>query len=112
MKKLFAVVLMGVMLLGACARADYLMGRTAEDSGNYELAMKYWTEAAEQGDAESAYALGCRYDSGLHTEQDYAKALSYFMKAAEQGMAKAQHAVGTFYLDGGRGVAQDLGTAM
>jgi len=111
MKKLIAVSLMVMMLCGACAQADFKIGQAAEDAGNIELAFKYWMEAAEQGDAESAYALGRRYYYGEHVEQDYENAVKYFLIAAEQNLAKAQYAVGLCY-ENGRGVPQDMDKAL
>ena len=94
MKKLLMGLLTMVMLFGACAQADYQAGEAAEGAGSDELAMQYWTEAAEQGDAESAKALGDWYLNGTHVNQDYAAALEWYLKAAEQGDKDALFNIG------------------
>lgn len=57
------------------------------------------TDAAENGDMEAQYLLGCAYNDGdTATGLDYEKAFKYFLKAAEQGHMEAQCNVGVAYL--------------
>jgi TPR repeat protein len=51
---------------------------------NYEGAFKEWTEAAEQGDADAQYNLGCLFLRGEGTTPDRARAREWFRKAADQ----------------------------
>lgn len=111
MKKWILAILTAIMLCGACAQADYQTGWEAEAAGDIELAFELWEEAAKQGDADSAYALGYRYHEGVHGEADYAKAIEYFKIAAEENLPKAQYAVGLMYRNG-QGVKQDNAAAM
>ena len=48
----------------------------------YDLALKYCTPAAEQGDPEAQYYLGVMYDNGLGIKQDFFKAFEWYQKAA------------------------------
>lgn len=61
---------------------------------------------ADQGNRESQYRLGARYESGRGVEQDYSMAFRWYLKSAEQGYAGGQRAVGAFY-ELGRGVEKD-----
>ena len=53
-------------------------------------ALRWYTKAAEQGDADAQYHLGDRYYLGEGVKKDYAEALRWWKKAAEQGHARAQ----------------------
>jgi uncharacterized protein len=53
-------------------------------AGNYEAALKEWTESAEQGDADAQYNLGCLLLRGEGTSPDRARAGEWFRKAADQ----------------------------
>ena len=53
--------------------------------------------AADQGDAQAQYDLGCMYEEGRGVKQDSAKAMQCHLKAAEQGHAKAQYELGLTY---------------
>jgi len=67
-------------------------------------------QRAENGDAESQYALGLRYAKGKGVPQNYAQAFFWFRKAAEQGHAGAQNNLGAMYQNGW-GVPQDYAQA-
>jgi TPR repeat protein len=53
-------------------------------AGNYEGALKEWTESAEQGDADAQFNLGCLFLRGEGTPPDRARAREWFRKAADQ----------------------------
>ena len=56
------------------------------------------TRAAERGDAESQFDLGCMYMASFGDfEADSAEALTWNRRAAEQGLAEAQSALGGAY---------------
>jgi uncharacterized protein len=77
---------------------------------DYKEAVKWYTKAAEQGQAEAQYSLGLMYSEGLGVTQDYKEAVNWYRKAAEQGYAKAQFNLGIMY-DIGLGVTQDYKSA-
>jgi TPR repeat protein len=54
-------------------------------AGNYKDAFWEWNEAAQQGDADAQYNLGCLYDRGEGTPQDRASAQRWLQRAADQG---------------------------
>ena len=72
--------------------------------------MKWYTKAAEQGNAVAQNNLGFMYDNGKGVAQDYKEAVKWYTKAAEQGNASAQSNLGAMY-DQGKGVAQDYKSA-
>lgn len=104
MKRLIAFTLLCLMLFSASAQADYIMGKAAEDTGDLDLALQYYTESAAQGDLRSIYSLG-RLHYNAETP-DYEKALPYFRLAAEQNLAEALYTLGLCY-EYGHGVTQD-----
>lgn len=65
------------------------------DYTSFEL----YHKAAEQGDAEAQYRLGCMFYEGEadDIELDSEKAFAWFLKAAEQGHAQAQFYLGEMY---------------
>ena len=66
---------------------------------------------AEQGDADSQYALALMYHQGKGMPLDYGEALHWYSKAAEQGNVKADYGLGYLYFEG-QGVSQDYPTAL
>ena len=60
----------------------------------------------EQGDANTQFTLGMRYEYGMGVAQDYVEARKWYLKAAEQGLANAQFHLGGLYYQG-HGIAQD-----
>jgi GAF domain-containing protein len=64
-------------------------------------------KSAEQGDANSQFALGARYAMGEDIPRNYSTAVHWFSLAAEQGHVLAQATLGAYYWEG-RGVLPDL----
>jgi TPR repeat protein len=72
---------------------------------DYKTAVKWYTLAAKQGNAESQYNLGLMYQKGLSVPQDNETALEWYTLAAKQGYARAQLNLGLMYAKG-EGVPQ------
>ncbi len=60
--------------------------------------MKWYTKAAEQGNADAQNNLGHCYHNGYGIEQNFIEAIKWFTKAAEQGHTKAQQNLDTCYV--------------
>ena len=73
---------------------------------DYGLALKTYTEAAENGDRAAQFKVGVLYGLGLGVGQDYFQAVHWYRRAAELGFAQAQSNLGFMY-GTGRGVPQD-----
>ena len=71
-------------------------GNTTFEAQKYESAVQYYTRAAEMGNAEAQYKLGCCYETGTGVEQDLNKAEFWFRQSADQGMAQALIALRRF----------------
>jgi TPR repeat protein len=67
------------------------MGTMRYEEGDYVSAVKYWTKAAELGDAAAHYQLSAMYRIGLGIEGDEEKAVYHLEKAAICGHATARH---------------------
>ena len=107
----FAVLLGGLALVAAPARADFAAGVAAYDAGNYAKAYAEFLPLARGGDAAAQYSLGNMYRRGLVVARDDAEAVRWYRKAADQGNASAQYLLGVMY-DGGRGVTEDHSEAV
>ncbi len=74
------------------------MGATRYDEGDYENALKYWTRAAELGDAIAHFNLSCIYRDGRErfcVDKDKEKAVYHLEEAAMKGHPAARHNLGT-----------------
>jgi hypothetical protein len=52
---------------------------------DYKEAVKWYTKAAEQGDATAQFNLGVMYVNGQGVKKDYKEAVKWFTKAAQRG---------------------------
>jgi uncharacterized protein len=68
--------------------------------------LKWYREAARQGDAEGQIRLGSAYRLGTGVPQDYAEAARWFALAAAQGDELGQYLLGYAYAQG-EGVRRD-----
>ena len=71
-------------------------GNTTFEAQKYESAVQYYTRAAEMGNAEAQYRLGCCYETGIGVEQDLNKAEFWIRQSADQGMQQALIALRRF----------------
>src|ERR1700747_1771839 len=60
-------------------------GAAAYRAGNYQDAFKEWSVAAQQGDVDAQYNLGCLYVRGEGVPQTRAGAVDWLQRAADQG---------------------------
>ncbi len=84
---------------------------SAKSNEWYSKAIRWYSKAAEQGDADAQDTLGYMYQFGNGVTQDYSKAVEWYTKAAEQGFATAQCHLGNMYYQG-LGVIQDISKAI
>jgi uncharacterized protein len=61
---------------------------------DYNQASDWYHKAADQGDADAQFYLGCMFYYGRGVAQDYKQALDWYLKAADQGYAPAQNRIG------------------
>ena len=66
-------------------------GEECYNEGNYDKALKYWTKAAELGDAEAHFRLGLMYGEGEGVEKDLEKEVYHNEKAAIGGHPNARY---------------------
>lgn len=86
--------------------ADYEDGVNAAFAGDFETALKEFTEAAENGLDLAQYNLAILYFTGQGVDQDLAKAFHWTEAAARQGHVNAQFNLGSLYMSG-QGVEQN-----
>ena len=77
---------------------------------SYETAVRWYTKAAAQGDAQAQYNLGICFEHGRSVKQSYETAVHWYTKAAAQEHASAQYNLGICFEDGD-GVLQDSAEA-
>lgn len=119
---LVALFLTAAALFAGCgedlehATTDELMrkGRTAYEDKDVKIALKYFTPAAERGNAEAKYHVGLQLLYGADTikrkgsindvirelNEMKAQGAEWLRKSAEQGYAPAQYALAGCYLNG------------
>jgi TPR repeat protein len=83
----------------------YVMGQAVPQ--DYAEATRWFRKAAEQGQGESQYSMGLRYQLAQSVAQDDKEAARWFKLAAEQGIGAAAEALAEQYAKG-EGVTQDL----
>ena len=96
---------------GTISTTPYDKGEAAYKEKNYCEAVKWWKEAAEQGEAKAQGKLGYCYANGEGVGKDLTEAAKWYKKAAEQGYAKAQSDLGGCYFIG-LGVERDIDEAI
>jgi SEL1 protein len=74
---------------------------------NYQVANRYYSFAAAQGNAAAMAQLGQMHVDGLGVVQSNETAIQYFKKASEKGNAHATYGLGYMYFHG-FGVPKDL----
>jgi TPR repeat protein len=73
---------------------------------DYSEAVRWFSKAAEQNNAEAQFNLGVCYAKGEGVAKDAVKAVKWYRKAAEQNVAEAQFNLGNCYFKG-EGTAKD-----
>ena len=97
------------------ARAQYNLG-AMYDAGSgveedNEVAVKWYSAAAEQGIASAAFNLGNMFREGHGVEKSYEQAVSWYERAATLGDSSAQYNLGAMY-ENGYGTERDLDKAV
>ena len=72
------------------------MAGTCYNEGDYEGAFEYFTKAAELGNADAHYRLGCMYGEGVGVENDEEKMCYHLEEAAMGGHPFARHALALY----------------
>lgn len=83
-------------------------GVRAHEAGQFEVALKAWTEAADAGSAAAAFNLGVMHDSGTGMPRHAALAAGWYRRAAEAGDLGAQVALARLSEAGGPGLPADV----
>ena len=78
---------------------------------NRSEAIRWYTKAAEAGNAEAQHILGMAYLNGTDVPVDLATAVNWIEKAAHNDHAASQFQLGVMYCTG-QGVPQDLPNAI
>ena len=75
------------------------LANEARDAKDYEKALEYYRQAAEQGNGEAMNELGDFYKMGKGVEKDTTQAIYWFEKSVETGEALAMLNLGVLYED-------------
>jgi len=86
--------------------AGVMEGFEAYASRDYSTALREFTAAAREGDAQSQLVLGHMYDLGQGVAVDERRAAQWYRAAADQNNGAAQLELGMKYIEG-RGVPKD-----
>jgi uncharacterized protein len=103
-----ALLCAALLLAAAAARAaDYDIGVSAYDRGDFARALAELKPLTERGHSGAEFMLGAMYFYGKGVPGDPGMAAVWFAKAARQGNPSAQLAFGSLHIRG-IGVKQDL----
>lgn len=89
----------GSAAAGSILGALYEIGSPSLRENKAE-ALKWFRQAAEQGDAQAQFGLAVMYANGSAVPQDFAAAMKYFHLAAAQGDCAPCYYLGLFYENG------------
>jgi hypothetical protein len=94
-----------VILLGSLGQSwadTFNSGWQAGERGDWETAIKLYTQAADEGDFRAQTNLGNMYHDGEHgLPEDRKKAGEFYKLAADQGDTSAMYMLGLYYYFGG-----------
>lgn len=86
------------------AAAQFTLGQAYADGNgvpqNFDLALKWYHQAADQGHADAENAIGIMYRTGSGVDESKEEALSWYRQAARQGSGLAMFNLGTAYYSG------------
>jgi hypothetical protein len=88
-----ALAVVGLIGAGILVRTERKNRQLAKRAAAYRV-------RAEQGDAESQWALGAMYYYGKGVPKDYVEAAHWYLKAAEQGNIDGQVSIASMYFNG------------
>ena len=80
--------------------ASFEDGQKAFAQGNYDKALEYWRQAAEEGDLTAQRNIAHLYRWGKGVPQDLTQAAFWYYTAAKGGLDTAQYNLGVMYLRG------------
>ena len=100
-----ALLCTSISLLGS-SESIFQKAEELEKSGKVDEDIKRYTEAANEGNSQAQYSLGCSYLAGSGVEKNEKEALKWIRKAAEQGNMYAESHLGFCYIMG-YGIEQD-----
>lgn len=83
----------------------YRLGDVVET--DYTLALYWYQQAADAGDATGMFNVSGIYEFGIGVEEDYEEALDWQFAAAKAGHIAAQYGLGCQYEHGGELLGQD-----
>lgn len=92
------------------ARFKFQLGRAYDASEDYNLALEWYTKAADQGHATAQFTLGWIYLNALWIDAQPQVAVEWLTKAADQNLRQAKFHLGKAYYEGtGVDVDRDKG---
>lgn len=92
-----SLIIVGISTL---AIADYEAGLSQYQRGHYASAIHEWRTAAEQGNAESQFALGMMFERGQGVNANVDESYKWYRLAADNDLVDAQVRLAELYLLG------------
>ena len=100
MAKLFLLALLILINLTSDVLASDDIGYKHYLKGEYEKALKVWTQEVSQGKSEAMYNIALLYFFGRGVERNLPLAYEYCKKAAYRGSARAMNNLAYMYMRG------------
>ncbi|MBF0182025.1 MAG: sel1 repeat family protein [Magnetococcales bacterium] len=87
-------------------KAQVKLGQLGFDRHDYQSAMHWFRQAANQGDPTAQNGVGTLYDNGKGVTRDFREAAKWFLLAANQGHVMARRNLGWMH-EKGQGFPKD-----
>ena len=94
------IIAVFLVVFAVPAWASVQAGLEAYERGEYTEAVRWYRQAADEGDPEAQYNLGVMYNFGRGVPQSDAQAMMWYREAAGQGIADAAFRLGFMYASG------------
>jgi TPR repeat protein len=85
---------------GGCLDAMTELGRYADDAGDFQEALRWYSQAAELGDGYSEWKMGGYYTEGRGVGRDLGKALQWYGRAQNSGFDAEREIADTYDEEG------------
>ena len=97
MTRYFAFVSLLIILMSGAAQADFAAGLKAQQTGDFETALKEWSKDAEAGNKHAQFNIAELFRQGKGASKSMEQAFKWYLRAAEQDVIEAQRNVGIMY---------------
>ena len=98
--KRFFILLLALTVWTSPVWADFDVGKSAYERGEYAKSLHEFKPLADRGNAKAQHMLGTMYLLGQGVKMDWAEAVKWLRMAAKQGLGEAQATLNNMNVEG------------